>query len=201
MYNALWIPPAKHFAKLFISLDFMHVDGCWYIVYTQFRRQVGGNRGSLPQASSVRGPPNSARLVQIRSSSSVTFQSSFFKGFVSLYFRLKSAYFFCFGFYAAGATSDSMHNYLRSPLARALYIILFNLKPLIEDGNLQVYMYCVHAWKRTSGAPRTHFRTCKISKFLGGMPPDPLAQSILWDPTFGIWPWAPQSYRQPWMFY
>ena len=28
----------------------------------------------------------------------------------------------------------------RSPLARALYVIFFDLKPLIEDDNLQVYM-------------------------------------------------------------
>ena len=42
-----------------------------------------------------------------------------------------------------------MHNYLtwllRSPLARAPYVVLFDLKPLIEDSNLQVYMYRVHA--------------------------------------------------------
>ena len=52
--------------------------------------------------------------------SSVTFQSSFFKGLVSLSFRL----LFCF---------------MLLMLARAPYVVLFNLKPLIEDGNLQVY--------------------------------------------------------------
>ena len=70
-----------------------------------------------------------------------------------------------------------MHNYLtrllRTPLARASYIVLFDLKPLIEDSNLQVYMYCVHTRKRASGAPRTHSRACKISKFPGGVPQDP----------------------------
>ena len=34
-------------------------------------------------------------------------------------------------------------------------------------------MYCVHARKRASGAPRTHFRACKISTYPGGVPPDP----------------------------
>ena len=43
----------------------------------------GGNRGSLP------GPQPVPDLFKI--SSSVTFQSSFFKGLVSLYFRVKSA--------------------------------------------------------------------------------------------------------------
>ena len=68
--------------------------------------------------------------------------SSFFQGLVSLYFRLKSA---CFAFYAAGANYAQL--LLRSPLARAPYVVLFDLKPLIEDGSLLVYMYCVHAQK------------------------------------------------------
>ena len=42
-----------------------------------------------------------------------------------------------------------MHNYLtwllRSPLAKAPYVAFFDPKQLIEDGNLQVYMYYVHA--------------------------------------------------------
>ena len=45
----------------------------------------GGNRGSLPPASSMRGAPNSAELFQIRSGSSFISQSSFFKKLVSLY--------------------------------------------------------------------------------------------------------------------
>ena len=49
---------------------------------------TGGATGAVcpGQAPSVRGPPNSAGLIQIRSGSSVTFQSSFFKGFVLLFF-------------------------------------------------------------------------------------------------------------------
>ena len=35
------------------------------------------------------------------------------------------------------------------------------------------YMYCLHARKRASGAPRAHFKPCKISKFPRGVPPDP----------------------------
>ena len=38
-------------------------------------------------------------------------------------------------------------------------------------------MYCVQAQKRASGAPRIHFRACKISKFPGGAPPDPPSQN------------------------
>ena len=34
-------------------------------------------------------------------------------------------------------------------------------------------MYCVHARKIASEAPRTHFRACKISKFPGSVSPTP----------------------------
>ena len=57
-------------------------------------------------------------------------------------------------------------------------------------------MYCVHARKRASGAPRTHFRACKISKFPGETP---LTQSILWGPTFCICPATPPNpLGSPW---
>ena len=148
----------------------------------------GGQQGSLPRTPSVRGPPNSAGLVQ---RSSVTSQS---KGLVSLYFRLKSACFFALRFMLL---AQIMHNYLtwllRSPLARAPYVVLFDLKPLIEDGNLQVYMHCVHARKRASGAPRTHFRACKISKFPGGVLPDPPHTIHYGEPHFLYLPWAPPN--------
>ena len=63
------------------------------------------------------------------------------------------------------------------PGARAPYIVLFDLKLLNEDGNLQLCMYCMHARNGASEAPRTHFRACKTS---GDVPPDLLPQSILW---------------------
>ena len=77
---------------------------------------------------------------------------------------------------------------LRSPLARAPYVVVFDLKPLIEDGNLQAYMYCVHARKRASGAPRTHFRACKNLK---GRAPDPPHTIHFGGPQFLYLPWAP----------
>ena len=101
-----------------------------------------GRRDSLPKAPSIRGPPNVAGLVQIISGLSVTFQSSFFKGFVSLYFQLKPACFFALRFMLQMQTITWL---LRSPLAWAPYVILFNLKPIIKDGNFLVYMHCVHA--------------------------------------------------------
>ena len=61
------------------------------------------------------------------------------------------------------------------------YVVLFDLKPLNEDGNLQVCMYCMHARKGASEASRTHFRACK---FLGACPQTPLTQCIVWTPHF-----------------
>ena len=123
------------------------------------------NRGR--QMGSVAGPPNSPGLFQIRSGSSVTFQSSFFKGFILLYFRLNSACFLVLRF-----------------------MLPFNLKPLIEGGNLQVYIYCVSSQKKASGAPRTHFRACKISTFSGRIPPDPPRTIHIVGPHFLSLPWA-----------
>ena len=68
---------------------------------------------------------------------------------------------------------------------------------LIEGGNLQVYMYCVHAQKGTSGAPRTHFRALKSQHFLGAYPQTPLAPSILRGSTFRLCPGPRQSSWQP----
>ena len=42
-------------------------------------------------------------------------------------------------------------------------------------------MYALYACTK---APRTHFGACKVSKFSGGVPPDSLAQSLLWAPHF-----------------
>ena len=51
-------------------------------------------------------------------------------------FSTEDSLLFCFAFYAAN--TNNLTWLLRSPLARAPYVVLFDLKPLIEDGNLQV---------------------------------------------------------------
>ena len=69
--------------------------------------------------------------------------------------------------------------------------------------NLQIYIYYVHALKRASAAPRTHFRRCTISKCSGAVPPDPLPPSLrtihIEGPIFHICPEPTQSSRQPCM--
>jgi len=103
---------------------------------------------------------------------------------------------FCFAIYAADANFRLMHNYLMWLLcclpARAL-------KMLMEGGNLQVYMYCVHAQEGASGAPRTHFRALKSQHFLGAYPQTPLTPSILQGSTFCLCPGPCQSSWQPWL--
>ena len=78
----------------------------------------------------------------------------------------------------------------RSPLARAPYVVCFDLKLLIEHGNLQVYIYRVRARKRAPGTSKTHFWACKISKFPRGMPPDPPHTFHFGGPHFLYLPWA-----------
>ena len=95
-----------------------------------------GQQGQFALGPQCKGAPKQCGLVEIRSGLSVTFQSSFFKGFIFLYFQL----LLCFMFYAADANFRLMHHHLTwllcSPLARAPYVVLFDLKPLIEDSNL-----------------------------------------------------------------
>ena len=109
-------------------------------------------------------------------------------------FSTEISQLFCFVIYAADAHFRLMHNYLKwllcSLVSRAPQVVLFNLKPLIEGSNLQVYIYCVNAQKRSSGAPRTHFRACKIATFSGGIPPDPPRTIHIAGPHFLSLPWA-----------
>ena len=73
-----------------------------------------------------------------------------------------------------------------SILARTPYIVVL---PLNENANLQVCMYCMHAQKEVSKAPRTHFRACKVSKFSGGVPPDH-PRTVYYGPRILYLPWA-----------
>ena len=83
----------------------------------------GGNRGSLPQASSVRGAPNNAGLVQIRcvrqSHPSLASLRGWFAVFlteVSLLFR-----------FAFMLLSQIMHNYLTQLLHSLLAMLYFSI--------------------------------------------------------------------------
>ena len=106
----------------------------------------GGNRGSLPRTPSVRGTLNDAELFQTRSGSLFSSQSRS----ISLYSRLiwsKPA--FWLRAYAADANFKYCTLYLTwlataQPLTRAPYVVLFDLKPLYEDGNWQVCMLSVY---------------------------------------------------------
>ena len=82
---------------------------------------------------------------------------------------------FCFAFYTADANNAQLSYAatVQSDIARAPYIVLLEPKPLIEDGNLQVYRCTVCMHEKEPRSPQTHFRACKISKFPGDVPPDP----------------------------
>ena len=104
--------------------------------------------------------------------SSVTFQSSFFKGLVSLYFRLKSTCSFASRFMLLTLRSplaralyvvffdmkSLIEDALRIPLARAPYVVFFDLKPLIDDGNLR-YICTASCTKKSLRSPQNAFET------------------------------------------
>ena len=80
--------------------------------YSQCCRQDGGSIGNLFRAPSVRGPPNSAELVQTRSSescSSFTSQSSFSIGDSFHCIVNKSAYFFASFMLLMQVSTELMH--------------------------------------------------------------------------------------------
>ena len=63
--------------------------------------------------------------------------------------------------------------------------MLFDLKPLNEDVNLQVYVCTVCMHKKEPQKPPEHASEhVKPQNFLGACPQTPLAQSILWAPLF-----------------
>ena len=102
----------------------------------------GGATGAVCPGPQCKGAPKQCRTCSNKIRSSVTFQSSFWVGFAV--FRVKSVCSYALRFMLL------THNYLswllRYPLPRAPYVVLFDLKPLIEDGNLQVYIciVCMH---------------------------------------------------------
>ena len=99
-----------------------------YITVVDSAANSRGATGAVCPRPPVEGGPQAVPV-------SVTFQSRFFKGFVSLYLCLKSTCSFAFCF---------MLLMLRSLLARAPYVVFsICMKPLIEDGNLQCTV-CMH---------------------------------------------------------
>ena len=106
---------------LLIYRRLLHIRGSYlYIGLLLSATDRGDNRGSLPWAPSVRGALKQCRTCSNKIRLSLTFQSSFFKGLVSLYFRVRSA---CSFVLCCMLVKQIMHNYLtcllRSLLARA----------------------------------------------------------------------------------
>ena len=90
------------------------------------QREGGGGRGGggEGQGQFVLGP----QCIQIRPGSSVTFQSSFFKGFVSLYFRLKSVCFFASHFMLLMQTSSQIASVQTSGIFICSRVVTSGLK-------------------------------------------------------------------------
>ena len=103
----------------------------------------GWQQGQLAPGRQCKGAPKQCRTC----SNKIQFVNHILVNF--FFFMLYFPLLFCFAFYASDTNFRLMHNYLiwllRSLLARSP--LLFDLKVLIEDGNLRLYMYCVYAQK------------------------------------------------------
>ena len=144
-----------------------------------------GQQGQFALGHSVTGAPNSVEPFQIRSGSSFRSPSSFFKSsFCCIVdFKFKTACFFG-SLLRCCCKLQIMHtlSYVTSaqPLLGPVHGT-FRSETANEDCNWHVYMhcmYCMHAQKGASEAPRTHFRANKISKFPGGVRPRPTPHNL-----------------------
>ena len=136
----------------------------------------GCQQGQFAPAPQGKGAPKQCCTCSNKICSSVIFESSFFEGLVSLYFRLKLVCSFALRFMLLTQIMHSCHTWpLRSPLATAPYVALFDLKPLIEDGNLQVYICTVCRYEEEPQEPPEYTSEgVKSQIFLGACPHTPL---------------------------
>ena len=119
--------------------------------YSAANRGGGGQQAQFAPCPQCKGAPKQCQTCSNRIRSSVTFQSNFFKGLVLLYFRLKSACSFALRFMLLMQILNAQLSYVATAqsASRALYVVLFDLKPLIEDGNLHagIYVLCASTKK------------------------------------------------------
>ena len=72
----------------------------------------------------------------------------------------------------------------------ALCVVLFKLKPLNEDGNLQVFMYCMHAKRSLRTPPEHTSEHVKSQNCLVASPQTP-SHTLCYGPHVLYLPWAP----------
>ena len=150
--------------------------------------QQGGATGAV-----CPGPPGPQPVPDLfKISSSVTFQSSFFKGLVLLYFRVKSACSFplCFMLLKQIILVATAQSATQGPIRCTFQSETANRRRQLAG----IYVLCACTKKELQEPPE---HTSEHVKFPGGMSPDPLTKSILWGPTFCICPGPPQSSRRP----
>ena len=165
---------------------------CHTQCHRHWRRWGGkGKTGSVCPGHSVGGgvAPNTAEFVQIK----IRFMIHCLHSSLASLYDLRGLFCyvvvsrepeFLLSICAAGANFKLMHMctctwLLSSLLAKAPYLVLFDLKPLNEDDNLQVCT-CMCRLDVRKWASRAHFIASKIS--WGHAPRSPLIQSILWAP-------------------
>ena len=140
----------------------------------------GGQQGQFFPGPQCEGPPNTAELFQIRSGSSFTSQSSFFKRFVSLYCWFQVSLLFCFVLMLLMQTS----NYCTLCLTKLRDLCSRWLEPCMSYFSIWnrqlVDMYVMYVCMKRS--LRNLQNTLQNRKISWGHTPDPLTQSIVWAP-------------------
>ena len=157
-----------------------------------------GQQGQFSPGPQCEGPPNTAELFQIRSGSSFTSQSSFFKRFVSLYCWFQVSLLFCFALMLLMQTS----NYCTLCLTKLRDLCSRWLGPCMSYFSIwmktatgrYVCNVCMH--EKEPQKPPEH--TSEPQNFLGAYPRPPHTIYSM-GPTFYICLGLPQFSRWPWL--
>ena len=162
------------------------VRDCIYSCPSPVPLTEGGIRGSLPRAPNARGPPNSAGLVRIRCVRQSHSSQDFFKGLVSLYFRLKSACSFALRFMLLAQIMRKLHNYLARVPVRRTSETANRRRQLVG-----IYVLCACTKKEPQGPPEHTSEHIKSQNLLGRAPRPPYTIHFVGAHFLDL-PWAPQ---------
>ena len=149
------------------------------------------NMDSLPWAPSVRGAPNSAGLAQIRSGSSFTVQSSFFKEFVLLYCWFQVSLLFCFAIYAADANFRLMHtlSYMTTAQPTSWGSLRHNFNLKLKTATWR-YVCTLYIYEKEPHKPPEHTSEHVKSQNFPGHAPRPPSYNLVYGPHFLYLPWV-----------
>ena len=131
-------------------------------------------------------------IIQIRSGSSFTIQSSFFKKFISLYCWFQVSLLFCFVIYAADANFKLMHtlSYMTTAQPTSWGSLCHNFNLKLKTATWR-YVCTLCMDDKEPHEPPEHTSEHVKSQNFPGHAPRPPSYNLVYSPTFCICPGSP----------